>query len=134
MRILVCGSRTWADFRRIYDALDAESLAARARFEEAPPVGVEYEFVVIHGAARGADMIASSWVEAQPEIARVSELRFPANWKEFGKAAGMIRNKQMLAEGRPDRVLAFWDGMSRGTANMVALAQSAGVPVEIVNL
>jgi hypothetical protein len=39
----------------------------------------------------------------------------------------MIRNTQMLAEGRPDGVVAFPGG--RGTANMVRQAAAAGLGV-----
>jgi predicted Rossmann-fold nucleotide-binding protein len=39
----------------------------------------------------------------------------------------MVRNRQMLTEGRPDLVVAFPGG--KGTANMVALARKAGVEI-----
>jgi hypothetical protein len=52
---------------------------------------------------------------------------FPADWEKYGKAAGPIRNQQILVEGKPDLVVAFQGG--RGTANMVSRAQQAGVPV-----
>ncbi|MEM9912925.1 MAG: hypothetical protein AAF922_19365 [Pseudomonadota bacterium] len=45
----------------------------------------------------------------------------------MGRAAGPIRNKEMLDEGCPDLVVAFPGG--RGTANMVKQAQAAGVEV-----
>jgi hypothetical protein len=56
---------------------------------------------------------------------------FPADWDKYGKAAGPIRNKQMLDEGKPQAVIAFsYDlARSRGTANMVAQARDAGLPV-----
>ena len=52
---------------------------------------------------------------------------YPANWEEFGKRAGLIRNARMLTEGKPERVLAFPGG--RGTADMVSRAREAGVEV-----
>lgn len=58
--------------------------------------------------------------------------KFPANWDAHGRAAGAIRNKQMLLEGKPDLVIAFPGG--RGTADMVRRAQEAGVVVRYVNL
>ena len=54
-------------------------------------------------------------------------LAFPAEWKKHGKAAGPIRNRKMLQDGKPDLVLAFPGG--RGTANMVELATDAGIRV-----
>jgi hypothetical protein len=55
---------------------------------------------------------------------------FPANWKKHGRAAGPMRNQQMLDEGKPDLVIAFPGGS--GTADMVRRAKAAGVPVETV--
>ena len=46
---------------------------------------------------------------------------FPAQWSKYGRAAGPLRNTQMLSEGNPDIVLAFHDNIkrSRGTRNMI---------------
>lgn len=52
---------------------------------------------------------------------------YPADWKRYGMAAGPIRNRRMLKEGKPDIVIAFAGG--RGTADMVRQAKAAGVPV-----
>lgn len=117
MRILVCGSRDWNDYRMISDALiDNYSLP----------------FVVIEGEARGADRMAAEWAERwhQP----VELLRFPANWNKYGRAAGMIRNQQMLDEGKPDLVLAFHDDLehSKGTKDMVNRARRAGIEVRVI--
>lgn len=58
---------------------------------------------------------------------------FPADWKKYGRAAGPIKNKEMLEyilEGDPI-VVAFWDGQSRGTKDMISKAKEAGVDVKI---
>jgi len=82
---------------------------------------------LIHGAAPGADRMAGEiggligyWV-----------LDFPADWRQHGKAAGPIRNRQMLREGQPDLVIAFHDDLSasKGTRDMVRIARKAGIPV-----
>lgn len=44
-------------------------------------------------------------------------LRFPAKWNEHGKAAGPIRNQQMLTEGKPDVVFAFHDDIASSKAH-----------------
>lgn len=59
---------------------------------------------------------------------------FPADWTTHGKAAGPIRNSQMLKEGLPDLVVAFLAPDSRGTANMIAQAEKAGVKTIVVNI
>ena len=79
--------------------------------------------VIIHGAAKGADSLASEWAA----LNEVKEEVFPADWKTHGRAAGPIRNQQMLDEGKPDLVIAFPGG--RGTADMVKRARKAGIEV-----
>jgi len=81
---------------------------------------------LIHGAARGADTLAGEWTVAKAVPVEV----YPAQWDVDGKAAGPRRNARMLAEGRPGAVLAFPGGA--GTADMVAKARAAGVPVALV--
>lgn len=108
--VLVCGSRSWQDYRAIFLAIQ--------RIEPN---------VVIEGGARGADRHARNAAHAlHLHVASV-----PALWGIMGKRAGRERNAAMLAL-KPDLVLAFWDGESRGTAHMIGLAEKAGVPVEVV--
>jgi hypothetical protein len=77
----------------------------------------------VTGGANGADHSAEDWAIDNGIVRRV----FPADWDKHKRAAGPIRNKQMLVEGKPDLVLAFPGG--KGTRNMVAQARSAGVDV-----
>lgn len=113
MRVIVCGSREWTDYEMIDRVLSG--------YAHQNPV------TVVHGGARGADALAGLWARNNG----VPEVVFPADWKGSGKAAGPLRNKQMLASGA-DRVLAFKDGfditMRRGgTEHMVSIAIAAGV-------
>ncbi len=81
--------------------------------------------VVISGGARGADTFAE-------EAARTRGLKtlvFHADWENLGRRAGPIRNEQIIAHC--DRVVAFWDGRSRGTLNSLVLASRAKLPIEI---
>lgn len=113
-RILICGSRTWED-----------ALAVRRLIQSLPNGSV-----VIHGAARGADTVA----DREAKACGFAVEAYPADWKTHGKSAGPIRNREMLALGKPDRVVAFRsNGESRGTDNMIAQARAAGIPVEIVS-
>lgn len=89
-------------------------------------------FVVIEGQCPkgGADLYAEQWAKAHAEEG-VEHLPFPADWEQYGKSAGPIRNRQMLKEGKPDLVVAFHDDLfaSKGTKDMVDVAMKAGVPV-----
>ena len=103
MRVLVCGGRKYTNREHIHNTLcDIDA-------ERGPITRV------IHGGATGADDEA------------IKHIPFVAEWHKHGRAAGPIRNKRMLEEGKPDLVVAFPGG--KGTANMVKIAESAGVEV-----
>ncbi|HVM95122.1 MAG TPA: hypothetical protein VMT89_01980, partial [Candidatus Acidoferrales bacterium] len=61
----------------------------------------------------------------------VKRLGFMADWRRNGRAAGPIRNQQMLTEGKPDLVVAFPGG--RGTRDMVNKAKAANVAVTVID-
>jgi hypothetical protein len=81
--------------------------------------------VVVSGAARGVDTYAEEAAKAHG----IETLIFHADWDGLGRKAGPIRNEKIIANA--DRVVAFWDGKSRGTLNAIYLATRAGLPVEI---
>ena len=54
----------------------------------------------------------------------------PADWSTHGRAAGPIRNQQMVDRGA-DICLAFPTSSSIGTWDCVRRAKAAGIPVEI---
>jgi hypothetical protein len=118
VKVLVCGGRgvdsyaVWEWLERISAVVVADILGTHARITH-----------VIQGGASGADEGAARW--AKSEGIRCTEYR--ANWKKHGKAAGPIRNQEMLDKGRPDLVIAFPGG--RGTRDMVRRAEGALVPV-----
>lgn len=111
MRILVCGSRDWTDSNTIYQKL--------SRYPD--------NTIIIHGAARGADRLAG----AAAKCLGMPVVEFPADWDRYGRAAGPIRNQQMLDEGKPDLVIACSDDLenSKGTKDMVTRSLKAKLPV-----
>lgn len=84
---------------------------------------------IIHGAARGADTMAGDYGYAS----KIPVRTFPADWDQYGKRAGPIRNHQMLAE-KPDLVVGFIGPNSRGTKHMLDIAKKAGIKVHEVNV
>lgn len=109
-RILVCGGRDYGNRERLFSILDVAHAAN--------PI-----IDLIVGGAPGADSLAREWATERS----VKLDLYPADWDRYGKAAGPIRNQQMLDEGKPHLVIAFPGG--RGTADMVKRADAAGVPV-----
>lgn len=108
MRVLVCGGRDFSDREAVYAELSAQH--AKHRFTH-----------LIHGCARGADALAGEWADDNA----VNATCYMADWARHGKAAGPMRNREMLEDGKPDLVIAFPGGA--GTRNMVDAALSAGV-------
>ena len=82
--------------------------------------------VCISGTARGVDKWGESWAEWND----IPIMRFPADWRAFGRGAGMVRNKLMADHA--DALIAIWDGESPGTANMIAVAKAQGLKVEVI--
>lgn len=111
--VLVCGGREYLDRDRLFSILDA--LNAWQRFGR-----------LVHGGARGADSLADEWwIIRKPEGCALKS--YPAQWKTYGRKAGLMRNQQMLDSERIDLVVAFPGG--RGTADMVERAAKAGIEV-----
>lgn len=120
LRILFTGDREWDDWAAVVKALEPYPRDA----------------LIITGGARGLDTIAEQAAIAMGFLARV---RLDADWKHHGKAAGPIRNRQMLEVLRAGPadcvrvVLAFHDDLprSKGTKDMVNIARKARVAVKL---
>ncbi len=81
--------------------------------------------VVVSGAAKGVD----TWAEEAARAAGLKTLIFHADWEGLGRRAGPLRNEEIIKHA--ERLVAFWDGDSRGTLNAIILAGEKGIPVEI---
>lgn len=124
MRILVTGSRQIVDQGRIYRELDAE-------YEKWLSQSSEPAFVVVHGAAPGADALAGQWAwDRRNETPAPDVEVHPAKWRQYGRLAGHIRNAEMVEAGA-DLVLAFFHpgAENRGTTNCVTQARLKGLTI-----
>lgn len=115
-RLLVTGDRNWKDRDYLFSILDDIMLY----------YGITH---LIEGCARGADRLSEEWATTR----NVSISHFPAEWDKYNKAAGPIRNRQMLKEGKPDMVVAFHKSLntSKGTKDMVLASRKEGLPVHV---
>lgn len=86
---------------------------------------VNDDITVVCGKARGADTLGERYAKERG----FSVQYFPADWEKYGKAAGYIRNTEMAENA--DALVAFWDGQSRGTRHMIALAKMHGLKVRV---
>jgi len=112
MRIAVTGGRDLKNWQQICDELDVQ---------------ISYgDQMIVGDCPTGLDLIASVWFYAKygmvPGV-------FKADWDKHGKAAGPMRNRDMMTDGEPDLLVAFPGG--RGTASAVREAKKAGVEVYV---
>ncbi len=114
-KILVTGDREWSDIPRVVEELK----------------GYRPGTVLVHGACRGADIICAAVAEALGFEVRA----YPADWVKFKKAAGPIRNRQMITEEHKpeepiDLCLAFHNHIqdSTGTADMLDCVVKSAIP------
>lgn len=110
MKVLICGSRDWNNWKYV-----------RERMFELPSSAE-----ILTGGARGADLFAEGSAAALGLKCRV----FYADWDTHGKKAGILRNLEMLDE-EPDLVLAFQVGNSRGTQHTIDEAKRRGFKTEV---
>lgn len=124
MRVLVCGPRDWKK------PVPVDVVVGGFGAVYGP------ETVIIEGEAPGVDSMAASAAHRHG----LPFEGYPADWDAHGRAAGPIRNRRMLVEGRPELVVAFVTidatlvaaAATRGTGNMVQQSRAAGVPVYVV--
>lgn len=108
MRTIIAGSRDITNITSVYRAI------------------AESEFtitLVLSGCARGVDELGEQYADYM----NIPIQRFPANWDEYGKSAGYIRN-QLMADSA-DALIAVWDGVSKGTKHMIDIAHKKGLKV-----
>lgn len=125
MRVLICGDRNWGGWD---PQLEKYTNGFEVMAVQAVVFLLADDDVIIEGDARGADDLAGRF----GDDCGLEVLRFPAEWERLGgKRAGPIRNRQMIDEGKPDKVVFFNHDLSgsKGTWNMVSQARHAGIPV-----
>ena len=111
---LICGGRDFMDYHYLKVIMD--NMVSERGFPN----------TIVHGGATGADRLGEKWAKAL--TLPVNE--YPADWKAYGKAAGPIRNKEMLDKESPDVVIAFPGG--KGTEHMIRIAK--GRDIEVVQV
>lgn len=106
VRIIVAGGRDFYDYSLLHNSLEkiiSEDYS-------------DHEIVIVSGNAPGADREGERFADNKG----YEKALYPAQWTEFGKAAGHIRNQQMAENA--DVVVAFWNDRSPGTADMIERA------------
>lgn len=116
MKIIIAGSRHYRDYHQ-FKAL------CNQYFQTLPP-----EIEIVSGGAPGADAMAERYAAEHGYPVKI----FPADWNQFPRTAGHIRNAEMAAYA--DALFAFWDGKSKGTESMIKAAKRRRLKVTITIL
>ena len=102
MKVAVVGSRTFTDYILLKETLD----------KLYPNIQL-----IVSGGAQGADSLAEKYAQEEG----IPTLIIYPEWKKYGKAAGFVRNKDIVGAG--DILVAFWDGASKGTKDSIDFAK-----------
>jgi len=110
MKTIIAGGRTITDYSLVLSAI-GES---------------EFEITeVVSGMAPGVDTLAIQYSREH----NLPLKEFHADWNQYRRAAGPIRNREMAEYG--EALIAIWDGESRGTKNMIEEATKRGLKVYV---
>lgn len=106
MRVIIAGSR----HINLPDVLSQAIIASEFKITE-----------VVCGGCSGVDTMGACWADQNG----IPVKTMPANWNFYGKSAGPRRNRDMAQYAATDvsngGLIAIWDGVSRGTKNMIDL-------------
>ena len=100
MKVAVVGSRGFSDYKLLSETLDKIKIT-----------------LIISGSAKGADTLGEQYAKDNGIETKI----FKPDWEKHGKAAGMLRNTDIINEA--ELVVAFWDGSSKGTLDSINKAK-----------
>lgn len=113
MKIIIAGGRDYSDYKKLCSVCD--NVMRNLKKVE-----------IVSGVAKGADSLGERYAKEHD----IPIKQFPADWAEYGKAAGYRRNSDMADYA--DALIAFWDGTSRGTHHMIDLAKANKLKIRII--
>jgi len=113
MKVAIVGSRTFLNRKSI-------EVVIQHLLKDDP------ELVIVSGGAHGADTIAEQLAR---QLCTHAPVVLPADWQKHGRAAGPKRNQQIV--DYCDRLVCFWDGASRGSADAVRRSIASGKPTHV---
>lgn len=115
-RLIIAGTRYFNDYELLKNTAD-KLLANKIK--------KGCMITIVSGGCKGADLLGEQYaIERGYNIAR-----YPAQWSVYGKSAGIRRNEEMAKNA--DGLIAFWDGQSKGTRNMIEEAKKKGIAIRI---
>ena len=115
-KVIIAGTRFFNDYSLLKETAD-RLLADK--------ITAGYGIVIVSGGCAGADVLGERYAKENG----YSIDRYPAEWQKYGRKAGIMRNAVMADNA--DALIAYWDGISRGTKNMIDEARKKGLAVRV---
>jgi len=112
MKVAIVGSRTYPDLEQVREFVR----------------DLSQDDIIISGGAKGVDETA----EDEARNRGMEVISVPPEWNKYGRRAGLMRNDLIVAMS--DCVVAFWDGVSRGTKYTIDLAKKQNMIVQVFNV
>lgn len=119
--VLVSGKRDFFEYEKFKTAMD---IFLR---------DIDDEITIVEGGAKGTDALAEIYALENEYDLKV----FAADWKKNGRAAGPIRNSEMVsfvAGQEKSEGFFFWDYESKGTRDCLRKAEKHGIKCTVVNI
>jgi hypothetical protein len=110
--VAVVGGRDFTDYNRLKKILDSVKGKILS---------------LVSGGANGADKLVEKYAKDNKFKIKV----FQADWDSLGKKAGPVRNKQIV--DKSDVIIAFWNGISKGTESTIKIARKSEKILKIYN-
>lgn len=114
LKTIIAGGRDFSDYGLLESTLDSL------------PWSISES---LNGEALGADSLGAKYMKNKNREDDIKS--YPADWNKHGKAAGHIRNTTMANNAQA--LVAFWDGKSKGTADMISKAKERELLTLVVN-
>lgn len=83
---------------------------------------------IVSGGAKGIDKCAEIFAVER----RLKLTVFLPDYQRYGRGAPIVRNKQIVDYA--DFVLAFWDGISRGTKSVIDYCKKSGKECRVIKI
>lgn len=121
MKIIVAGSRTFSDFALLCRKMDAITKNLDKK-----------KLTIVSGHCQGADLLGEEWAT----LRMVKYEVFRADWDKYGKAAGPIRNQEMVDSCTPgkDAAIFFDCQKGSGTEDCLKKARKRGLKIRIIKV
>ncbi len=114
MKVVIAGSRHLSNYDLLLQAIEESGFSITC---------------IVQGDATGADRLGKRYADEN----EIPLLTFAANWDEHGKAAGPIRNSEMIDSVKDEQAgfILLWDGKSRGSWDCLKKAYAAGLAIHV---